>query len=117
MHTMLHKGSRGDLQPRASKVLQICDQVGANPEASRGVRGYSQGSLLQVQTKPEENPEARGEEVVLRAHCRIRLGLRLIKQHLSSPPRFEQHTASFQQFFGTFALSCADLHTIILSDE
>ena len=73
------------MQPRATEVLQARDQARAPPEAQRGVRGHPQGGLLQVQEEPQEGPEARRQEVVLRPHRGVRPRLRS-----SQTPRKQQ---------------------------
>jgi len=45
--------------------VQARDQVGAQPEASGGVRRRAQGGLPQDQDQPEKGPKADRQEVVL----------------------------------------------------
>jgi len=55
--------------------MQARHQVGSPPQAPRGVRRHPQGGLLQNQNQPKKGPEASRQEVVLRAHQGVRLGL------------------------------------------
>ena len=55
--------------------MQARHQACSPAQAPTGVRGYPQGGLLQIPYQPQEGPEARRQEVVLRAHQGVRLGL------------------------------------------
>ena len=55
--------------------MQARDQACAPAQAPTGVRRYPQGGLLQIPHQPQEGPEARRQEVVLRPNQGIRIGL------------------------------------------
>ena len=55
--------------------MQARHQACSPAQAPTGVRGYPQGGLLQIPYQPQEGPEARRQEVVLRPNQGIRIGL------------------------------------------
>lgn len=67
-------GAEGNYRPRcprgvlffgASEGVQARDEAGPQPEAARKLHRHSQGSLRTAQDQPQEDPEARHQEVVL----------------------------------------------------
>ena len=65
------------MRPWALQELQARHQARAQAPAQRGVRRRPQGDLHQDQRKPQEGRQARGQEVVLHAHPRVRSLLEL----------------------------------------
>ena len=56
--------------------MQARDQACPPAQASTGVRRHPQGGLLKNEDEPQESAKARRQEVVLRPHRGVRLGLR-----------------------------------------
>jgi hypothetical protein len=62
---LFFSGSRRNLRVEPVEELQARDEVGAQPEADRGVRRRAQGGLPPLEDQPEEGGQARRQEVVL----------------------------------------------------